>query len=114
MLLEVLGRSREVAIERALGAPRRSIVIEFATRSMLMSTLSAAAGVALSFLLSGPLTDLILPIFSGVDVRGFGSVLDIRALALGSVSAIIIGGVFGTFPVYSVLKSGIADTIKHG
>jgi ABC-type antimicrobial peptide transport system permease subunit len=39
MLLEVLGRSREIAVERALGASKFGIVKEFATRSLIVPQL---------------------------------------------------------------------------
>ena len=112
MLLEVLGRSREIALERALGASKFGIIKEFATRSVIVSSISAAVGVALALLLSGPLTALILPIFAGVDLAEIGGVISVGSVLVGSIAAIAIGGVFGTFPVFSVLKPGIADSIR--
>ena len=112
MLLEVLGKSREIAIERAMGASKFGIVKEFAMRSVIVSSMSAAVGVALAVLLSGPLTTLVLPIFAGVEIAEFGSVISIESIFLGSATAIAIGGVFGTFPVFSVLRPGIADSIR--
>ena len=111
MLLEVLGRSREIAVERALGASKFGIVKEFATRSVIVSSMSAAIGVALALVLSGPLTALILPIFTGA-VAEIGGVVSIGSVLLGTLSAVAIGGVFGTFPVFSVLQPGIADSIR--
>ncbi|MBT3274969.1 MAG: hypothetical protein HN368_17575, partial [Spirochaetales bacterium] len=114
MLVEALGRTREIALERALGASRQVIIREFFARSTVVSLLSAAIGIALAFILSGPLTDLILPIFSGVNAADIGGVITWQSVLIGSGSAVLIGGIFGVFPVFSVLNVGIADAIREG
>jgi putative ABC transport system permease protein len=114
MLVEALGRTREIALERALGASRGVIIREFFARSTVVSLMSVAIGIALAFVLSGPLTDLILPIFSGVDASDVSGIISIQSVLIGSVSAVVIGGVFGVFPVFSVLNVGIADAIREG
>jgi putative ABC transport system permease protein len=114
MLVEALGRSREIAIERALGASKGTIIKEFITRSALVTGISVAIGIGLSFVLSGPITDLILPIFSGVSSADLTSVLSLQSVLIGSASALLIGGVFGVLPAFSVLNAGIADTIREG
>ena len=114
MLVEALGRSREIALERALGASRGVIIREFFARSTVVSLISVAIGIGLAFLLSGPLTNLILPIFSGVEASQVGGVITWESVLIGASSAIVIGGVFGVFPVFSVLNTGIADTIREG
>ncbi len=114
MLVEALGRSREIALERALGASRMTIIREFFARSSVVSLISVAIGIALAFILSGPLTSLILPIFSGIDASEVGSVITLQSVLIGAASAVLIGGVFGVFPVFSVLNIGIADAIREG
>lgn len=114
MLVEALGRTREIALERALGASRGVIIREFLARSTVVSLMSVAIGIALAFILSGPLTELILPIFSGVDASDISGIISIESVLIGSASAVVIGGVFGVFPVFSVLNVGIADAIREG
>lgn len=114
MLVEALGRSREIALERALGASRKAIIREFFARSTVVSLISVIIGIGLAFVLSGPLTNLILPIFSGVEASQVGGVITWDSVLIGSISAVVIGGVFGVFPVFSVLNIGIADAIREG
>jgi putative ABC transport system permease protein len=114
MLVEALGRSREIAVERALGASKMSVLREFATRSVLVSAISAAIGIGLTFVLAGPLTDIILPIFSGISVAEVGSVISPQSVLIGAASALLIGGIFGVLPVFTVLQPGIADSIREG
>lgn len=114
MLVEALGRTREIALERALGASRAVIIKEFFARSTVVSLISVAIGIALSFALSNPLTNLILPIFSGIDASEIGSVITLPSVLIGSATAVLIGGIFGVFPVFTVLNIGIADAIREG
>jgi putative ABC transport system permease protein len=114
MLVEALGRSREIAVERALGASKMSVLREFATRSVLVSAISAAIGIGLTFVLAGPLTDIVLPIFSGISVKEVGSVISPQSVLIGAASALLIGGIFGVLPVFAVLQPGIADSIREG
>ena len=114
MLVEALGRTREIALERALGASKGMIIREFFTRSAVVSLASAIIGVGLSFILSGPLTSLILPIFEGISAADLaGGIINIQSLLIGVVSALVIGGIFGVFPVFTVLQAGIADSIRE-
>jgi len=114
MLVEVLGRSREIALERALGASRRVIAGEYFARSMLLSALSAVVGVLLALLLSAPLTRLVLPIFSGVSSGDLGgTVIGAAAIGIGVGSALLVGGVFGVFPLIPALRTNIADGMRE-
>lgn len=114
MLVEVLGRTREIALERAMGASRAAIVREFLVRSLLMVSAAAVIGVVLSLLLSGPLTELVVPIFRGTTQAELGgSVITLVAIAIGVGSAIGVGGLFGLLPVFSSLRVPIAEGMKE-
>ena len=114
MLVEALGRSREIALERAIGASKGTIIREFFARSIIVSFISAVIGVVLSFVLSGPMTSLVLPIFEGVSISDIaGSVINAQSMLIGVVTALDIGGVFGMFPILSVLNVGISDALRE-
>ena len=115
MLVEVLGRTREIAVERAVGASRSVIAREFFARSLIMVSAAALIGVALSLLLSGPLTELVVPIFRGTTQAELGgSVISLAAIAIGVGSAIGVGGLFGVLPVFSALRVPIAEGMREG
>ena len=115
MLVEVLGRTREIAVERAVGASRGVIAREFFARSLIMVSAAALIGVALSLVLSGPLTDLVVPIFRGTTQAELGgSVISLAAIAIGVGSAIGVGGLFGVLPVFSALRVPIAEGMREG
>jgi putative ABC transport system permease protein len=115
MLVEVLGRTREIAVERAVGASRGVIAREFFARSLIMVSAAAVIGVALSLLLSRPLTELVVPIFRGTTQAELGgSVISLAAIAIGVGSAIGVGGLFGVLPVFSALRVPIAEGMREG
>ena len=114
MLVEVLGRTREIAVERAVGASRGMIAREFFARSLVMVGAAAVIGVALSLLLSGPLTELVVPIFRGTTQAELGgAVIDPAAIAIGVGAAIGAGGLFGVLPVFSALRVPIAEGMRE-
>ena len=112
MLVEVLGRSRQIAIARALGASKGVILREFAARSLLMVGAASAIGVVLSRFLSGPLTELVVPIFRGVTVADLGGVISPASVLIGVAAALGVGGLLGIVPVLSALATPIAEGIR--
>lgn len=114
MLVEVLGRSREIALERAIGASKGRIIIEFFMRSIILSIGSALTGIFISILFSGPLKYLLVPIFSGISITAHGNmIINPLAIIIGFLAAVVIGGIFGTFPIFSVLKTNIAEGLRE-
>lgn len=114
MLVEVLGRTREIAVERAVGASRGMIAREFFARSLIMVGAAAVIGVALSLLLSRPLTELVVPIFRGTTQAELGgAVIDLAAIAIGVGAAVGAGGLFGVLPVFSALRVPIAEGMRE-
>ena len=113
MTVDVLRRSREIALSRAFGAAKGVIVRESLARSLIMMGASSALGVALSLFLSAPLTGLVVPIFQDVtEVEVTGPVITPAAVAVGVAASLGIGGVLGTLPVFSALSAPIAEGIR--
>ena len=113
MAVEVLSRSRQVALSRAFGATKVAIVREFLARSLIMVGAASVLGVALSLFLSAPLTDLVMPVFrsmTGVELTG--PVITPAAIVPGVAASLGIGGLLGTLPVFSALSAPIAEGIR--
>lgn len=114
MLVDVLGRTREIALERALGASRFKVILEYLSRALIISAGSGVIGLILSLVLAGPLQKLVLPIFSGVSFSEIsGGVITPITIIIGLGSVLIIGGVFGIVPVVSVLKMNITEGLRE-
>ena len=110
MLVEVLGRSRQIAIARAFGASKGAILREFVTRSLILVGAASALGVALSLFLSAPLTDLVVPIFRGVTRADLSAaVISPAGILTGVVAALGVGGLLGVLPLFPALATPIAE-----
>ncbi len=76
--------------------------------------MSAVFGIILSLIFARPLTHLLLPLFETMGVtEAAGGVLNPFAVLIGTAVALIIGGIFGVFPVFTTLKIGIAEGIRE-
>ena len=114
MIVEILGRTKEIALERALGASKRMVITEFFTRSLVMSGLAAIVGIILSLVFTRPLSQLLWPIFRGIGISiESTAVISPTAILIGVGSALVIGGIFGTLPVFSTLKAPISESIRE-
>lgn len=115
MAVEVLGKTREIALERALGASRLRIVREYFGRSLVLSGGSAVVGILISLIFSRPISSLLWPIMSGLGVPVESSaVVTPLAVLIGVGSALLAGGVFGTLPIFSSFKAPIAESVREG
>lgn len=115
MLVEVLGRSRDIALERALGASKLIIIKEYFLRSLFITSTSIVLGILLAFIFSQPLKELILPIFSTLEELNTSTqgIITPFALLTGVVSALAIGGIFGVLPVFSALNTVISQGLRE-
>ena len=94
MLVEVLGRSYDIGVKRALGASRLDICKEFATEGATLALLGGAAGVALSALVISQLSKPLGETF----FYGLPFVWQPLAALLVLGVAVILGALLGFFP----------------
>jgi putative ABC transport system permease protein len=93
MLVSVSERTREIGIRKALGAPPRTIQLQFLTEAALISFVAGAAGVTLG-LLTAAATSALIRRFLSSWVSSTSSEAALIALS----SAIVVGVVFGWLP----------------
>ncbi len=113
MLVDVLSRGREIALERAIGASKSVIIKEYIARSLILSGLSLILGIALSYLLSEPILALILPVFSIFPASIVGSqLITVWAVFLASVSALAMGALLGMVPINTAVQLDIIEGLR--
>jgi putative ABC transport system permease protein len=113
MMVEVLSRSRQIALSRAFGATKGAIVREYLARSLILVGAASVLGIGLSLFLSGPLTALVMPIFQdAAEIDLTGPVITPAAVAAGVAAALGVGGLLGPLPVFSALAAPIAEGIR--
>jgi putative ABC transport system permease protein len=114
MVVELLGRRREIALERALGASQSAVVREFWSWSVALSLIGAAIGLALAFLLSKPVLSTIAPLVGEVsDQFRDAAGLDFMSAVGGVALALVCGGVLGALPAFGAVKGNISETLRE-
>jgi putative ABC transport system permease protein len=103
MLVAVQQRTREIGIEKALGARRRHILLQFLSEAMVITTVGGVSGIALAYLVS--LAVGRIPFYSEIALHAEGA--DIRLLI--SPSSVIVATVI---LVFTGLISGMIPAVR--
>lgn len=112
MMVEALGRTREIALERALGASKQVVLLEYFLKSLGFSGIAAALGVILAFATIGPFSGILTPVTFSLGLENLPNphVLFLPLL-IGVLSSLFVGGVLGALPVLTVMNQPLAETI---
>ena len=109
LLARASARQKEIAMRLAVGANRGRLIRQLLTESILLSTLGAAAGFALSYLATGAIARVELPIPIPLDVH-FAP--DLRVLGFAAALAILTGLLFGIAPAIRGTRADLAHAMK--
>ncbi|MCS3801626.1 ABC transporter permease [Niastella sp. OAS944] len=87
-------RAKEVGIRKVLGSPRKGLILQFISESMLISFFATLAAVLLAWAL--------LPLFNRISGKSLGITLNTFAWLLPSIAGItlIIGLLAGSYPAF--------------
>jgi putative ABC transport system permease protein len=102
MLVSVTERTREIGVRRALGARRRTILLQFLIESSAVAGLGGAAGTALG-LGAAQLVALTTPLAATVTPS---------AVALGLGFSAMVGLVFGSWPAWRAARLDPVEALR--
>jgi putative ABC transport system permease protein len=103
MLVSVTERTREIGLRRALGARRRTILLQFLVESSLVSLLGGAVGTALGFGVASLLA-LTTPLAAAVTPG---------AVALGLGFSAVVGLLFGSWPAWRAANLDPVEALRY-
>lgn len=114
MVVEALGRRREIALERSLGASQIRVVKEFWSWSIMLSLLGAVIGVLIALVIGKPVLGTLAPLLGELSTD-FSASAGVKATALlgGFALALGCGGILGLLPAFSAVKGNIAETLRE-
>jgi putative ABC transport system permease protein len=111
MLVSVTQRTREIGVEKSLGATYRTILVQFMAEALAITAVGGVIGILLSYIVSYSVGTLTL--YSAVAKHGEAG--DIR-LAISPVSIVIATGILGAVGVISgmvpAMKAASLDPIE--
>jgi len=102
MLVSVTERTREIGVRRALGARRRTILVQFLVESSLVAALGGVVGTALGLGVA-QLVALTTPLAAAVTPF---------AVALGLGFSAAVGLLFGSWPAWRAARLDPVEALR--
>jgi putative ABC transport system permease protein len=102
MLVSVTERTREIGIRKAIGATRRSILLQFLFESSAICLLGGSIGIVLSALVTFVLNATVMP-----------ASLSLPILAIAVTISILVGVVAGVAPAYRGARLDPVEALRY-
>ena len=108
MLVSVTQRTREIGVEKALGARRKDILFQFLAEAMVITAVGGVCGILLSYIVSlsvGRLT-LYSALAKHAEAGDIRLIVAPQVLLISTIILAIVGVVSGMFPAFRAAESG--------
>lgn len=103
MLANILERTREIGIRRAVGATRNDILSQFLFEAVIISVTGGLLGIALGFIL----TQLIS------SYAGWHTVLSLYAILFAFLVSVATGVLFGIYPAKKAAEKNPIESLRY-
>lgn len=103
MLVSVTERTNEIGLKKAIGAPRKSILTQFLTEAVVLSSTGGILGV-----ITGIILAQIISRLNGTPVA-----INVPATVFAVVFSMFIGIIFGIIPSYKASNLDPIEALRH-
>ena len=116
MLVDVLNRTRDIGLRRALGTTKIGIRLFFIGQALYYSGIGSVIGTTIALIFYRPVGNFLAPLFDSAGFRATEVALatpGIGPIAIAVASAIVFGALFGFFPALSASNTAIVECIRE-
>jgi len=115
MLVSVTQRTREIGVEKALGARRRDILFQFLAEAMVITAAGGLFGVLLSYLVSFSVGSLTLysAMASHAEAGDIRLIVEPRTLLIAVSILAAVGVVSGMFPAFRAANLDPIEALRY-
>jgi putative ABC transport system permease protein len=103
MLANILERTREIGVRRAIGARRSDVVRQFLVEAVLISFVGGMLGIVLGMTMSKTIAVL----------AGWSTVTSISSIVLSFAFSVSVGLIFGLYPAVKAAKLDPVEAIRY-
>ena len=103
MLANILERTREIGVRRAIGARRSDVVRQFLVEAVLISFVGGMLGIALGMTMSKTIAVL----------AGWSTVTSVSSIVLSFAFSVSVGLIFGLYPAIKAAKLDPVEAIRY-
>ena len=102
MFVSVKERTKEIGIRKAIGAKRRTILMQFLVESVVICLLGGIVGLGIAFPISLLIDAFVLP-----------TAMPLWVVVLGIFISLMFGVLSGFFPAYNAAKMDPVDSLRY-
>ena len=115
MLVSVQQRTREIGVEKALGARRRHILLQFLSEAMVISGVGGIAGIALALTISKVIGSIPFysVIASNADAADIHLLISFNSVVMATVILVFVGLVSGMIPAIQASKLDPIEALRY-